>query len=121
MLSLSCLQDIQVAYTVVLSLKSTPFPIPIARAYITTHLAQANSLSQAALSPGFYFPFQTTLCCWINLPKAQSQSYLMLSYLPVTQYTLPHNRITCYHRPWVTWHMQPHNHITYYCHIVHVI
>lgn len=31
------------------------------------HLPQPNSLWRPSLSPGFYFPFQSRLCCWVNL------------------------------------------------------
>lgn len=77
------------------------------------------------LSPGFYFPFSTILCCWINLPREQPQSYPMLSYLYIIQYTLPHNHLTYYHRPRATQYMFPYNHhiLSSYstCHVTHTI
>lgn len=68
----------------------------------TTHLAQPNSLYKP-LSPSFYFPVQTTVCCWIKLPRTRPQSYPMLKYSHTAQYTLPHNQIMYYHSPRVTW------------------
>lgn len=74
------------------------------------HLAQPNSFQQASLSPGFYFPFQSILCCWINLPRARPQSYPVPSWSHVPQYTLPHGHITYYPIPRVIQYTPPQSH-----------
>lgn len=66
-------------------------------------MAQPSSLLQASVFC-FLLSSPNYLCCCINLPRAWPQSYPMLSYSHITQYTLSHNHVTPYQRSRVTWY-----------------
>lgn len=114
MLSLSCLQDMQVAYATVLPVTSTPVPIPTTSFLVATHLDQP-------LPPDFCSPFHNMPClasglifqeccqlhhmplCVTHHMVHTTMQLLYAALCHTAHGTLPYSHITCMsHRSYTT-------------------